>query len=371
MNISNILNPEVINKSWSRMGKLFLISFQATMLHLEAAVAQGTVMLQSNIVYGSAVGYSGSNVSLTLDAYYVTGEQTNRPVVILTHGGGFGAGDKGYTVTQGNFYPDVATALATNGFVAFSLNYRLWPGCSDGCTPEITMAMEDALTALSWIRAHQADYGVDATKILIAGDSAGGGLAVNAAYQNTNGNPFLGCIALWGGLPPYGTGAQPVNLYPVTAQTPPTCLIHGTADTVVPYATSLNLGSNLTATGVYNELHPLAGYNHYPVMTNGVYDTNLVGTIIHTMLAFAKLITANAAAAGPIRLGDHTLQAANGQFWFDLTGPTNVTVAIECSTNQLYWWQVIATNQLLTGTVWVTNGLSSTSQFYRARIISP
>jgi acetyl esterase/lipase len=360
-----------MNNNWRRLGKLLFIGLMATVLRLDFAVAQETVTVESNLVYGSAVDYTGSNVSLTLDAYYVNGPQTNRPVVILTHGGGFGAGDKGYTVAQGNFYPDMATAFATNGFVAFSINYRLWPGCSEGCTPEIDMAVEDVMTALGWVRAHRTDYGVDATKVLIAGDSAGGGLAVNTSYQSANVNSFLGCIALWGGVPPYGSGVHPVNLYPITAQTPPTCLIHGTADTVVPYATSVNLSSNLTAAGVYIELHPLAGYNHYPVMTNGVYLTNLVGTIINTMVAFAKLTTGNSPSAGPVRLGDHTLQAANGQFSFDITGPTDVTVAVEQSTDQMSSWQPIATNQLLTGAAGVTNAVSAVNQFYRARIVSP
>jgi acetyl esterase/lipase len=363
-----MLNPPVMNKSLRRW--LLFIGLLATVLRLEVAVAQGTVLVEANLVYGAAVDYTGSTVALTLDAYYVNGTQTNRPVVILTHGGGFGAGDKGYTTAQGNFYPDMATAFATNGFVAFSINYRLWPNCPGGCPEEIGMAVADVMTALSWIRAHRTDYGVDATKVLIAGDSAGGGLAVNAAYQSTNVNSFLGCISLWGGVPPYGTDVHPVNLSPITAQTPPTCLIHGTADFVVPYAISVNLSSNLTAAGVYNELHPLAGYYHYPVMP-GIYDTNLVGTIINTMMAFAKLTTGNVPPAGPIRLGDHILQAADGQFRFDITGPTNVTIAVEQSTNQMNTWQAITTNQLLTGAARFTNVLSTTSQFYRARIVSP
>ena len=340
-------------------------------LHLGSATAQEAVMVESNLVYGTAVDYTGSNVSLTLDAYYAGGTPTNRPVIILTHGGGFGAGDKGYTVAQGNFYPDMATAFATNGFVAFSINYRLWPGCSDGCTQEIDMAVEDVMTALGWIRAHSVYYGIDATRVLIGGDSAGGGLAVNAAYQSTNVNSFLGCISLWGGVPPYGSDVHPVNTVPITSQTPPTCMIHGTADTVVPYAVSVVLASNLTAAAVYNELHPLAGYNHYPVMANGVYDTNLVSTIINYMIAFAKLTTGNLAPAVPVRLGDHSMQAANGRFNFDITGPTNVTVVVEQSTNQMNTWQAVATNQLLTGAAGITNDISAASQFYRARIISP
>lgn len=343
----------------------------ALVMHLCFAVAGETVTVESNLVYGTAVDYAGTNESLALDAYYVNSTQTNRPVVILTHGGGFGAGDKGYTTAQGNFYPDMATAFATNGFVAFSINYRLWPGCPGGCPEEIHMAVEDVMTALAWIRAHSTHFGINATKVLIAGDSAGGGLAINTSYQSTNVNSFLGCISLWGGVPPYGTDVHPVNTCPITSQTPPTCIIHGTADTVVPYAVSENLSSNLTAAAVYNELHPLAGYNHYPVMANGVYNTNLVRTIINYMIPFARRMTGKLQSATPVRLGDQRLQAANGRFSFDITGPTNVTVVVEQSTNQMKTWQAVETNQLLMGPAWVTNPVSATSQFYRGRTVAP
>ena len=359
-----------MKRTWTRFGIRLFAGLTAWMMCLDDATAQEPVTVESNLVYGTALDYTGTNISLTLDAYYLNSTQTNRPVIILTHGGGFGGGDKGYTVAQGNFYPDMAGAFATNGFVAFSLNYRLWPGCSGGCTQEIDMAVEDVMTALSWIRAHRAQYGIDATKVLIAGDSAGGGLAVNASYRSTNANSFLGCISLWGGVPPYGTSIHPVNGAPITSQTPPTCMIHGTADTVVPYADSENLSSNLTAAAVYNELHPLPGYNHYPVMANNVYDTNLVATIINYMIAFAKKTTGHSQAVAPVRLGGHSLRAANGEFNFDITGPTNATVVIEQSTNLTGAWQTIATNQLPAGAAEFTNAASDRNQFYRARTIS-
>lgn len=365
---------KIIRSSASRWSQRFTglsLGAIAFILLSSSFAPAATVMVESNLVYGTAVDYTGTNISLALDAYYVNSTQTNRPVVILTHGGGFGAGDKGYTTAQGNFYPDLATAFATNGFVAFSINYRLWPNCPGGCPDEINMAIEDVMTALDWIRAHSVHYGINAAKVLIAGDSAGGGLAINTSYQSTNVNSFLGCISLWGGVPPYGTDVHPANTCPITPQTPPTCIIHGTADTVVPYAISENLSSNLTAAAVYNELHPLVGYNHYPVMTNGVYNTNLVRIIINYMIPFARLTTGNLQSAIPVRLGDQRLQFANGQFSFDISGPTNAAVVVEQSTDQMKSWRPVATNQLLTGSAWFTNTASTVNQFYRARIESP
>jgi len=179
-----------------------------------------------------------------------------------------------------------------------------------------------------------------------------------ASYVGNRANVRQGPPRDWG-------GKDPIDFYLEDV------MIHGTADTVVPYAISVNLSSNLTAAAVYNELHPLAGYDHYPVMANNVYNTNLVGAIIDYMITFAKLTTGNPQPAAPVRLGSQFLQFANGQFTFDITGPTNLTVAVQQSTNQMNTWQSIATNQLLTGTAWVTNAASATSQFYRVRIISP
>ena len=146
---SNPQTKACCGRKWECLGKLLFIGLIALVTHLGSALAQESVIVESNLVYGTAVDYTGTNVSLALDAYYVNSTQTNRPVVILTHGGGFGAGDKGYTVAQGNFYPDMATAFATNGFVAFSINYRLWPGCPGGCPDEINMAVHFFMNQLA------------------------------------------------------------------------------------------------------------------------------------------------------------------------------------------------------------------------------
>ena len=48
----------------------------------------------------------------------------------------------------------------------------------------------------------------------------------------------------------------------VTANYPPTLLIHGTADTDVPYAESKNMAARLAAAGVAHELITVAGAGH-------------------------------------------------------------------------------------------------------------
>lgn len=271
--------PLIKLKSFIAIGLLLLTSVCA-----EAQADIQDILITSNIEYCKAVDHKGETRSLLLDVYQLpVQKKTLRPVIILIHGGGFGGGDKGYTKPQGSFYPDIAKAFARSGYVALSINYRLWPGCPvDSFHIELSNTISDVSAAVKWINTNRREYGIDTTKIIIGGDSAGGGIAVNSSYCNTQ--LFAGCIDMWGGLPPYGSGKPkvPVNKCPVTAKTPPTCIIHGTRDPVVPYSTSIDLVALLTAAGIYNELHPLEGAEHYP--------NNLASQIIQIMLAFGDRI---------------------------------------------------------------------------------
>ena len=245
------------------------------------------IRISRNIEYSTAVNHNNKTEALLLDLYELPKlNQAKRPVIILVHGGGFGSGDKGYTESQGSFYPDLAKAFALNGFVAFSVNYRLWPGCpADSFRIELENAVSDLLDAVRWIKRKSVDYGIDTAKIIIGGDSAGGGLAVNVAYCNPH--LFSACIDMWGGLPPYGTkypGRNPVNTCRIVKNTPPTCIIHGTADDVIPYNISKNLADSLTGAGIVNELHPLPGAAHYPIQ--------LTNQVLQIAIDFSKEIVA-------------------------------------------------------------------------------
>ena len=255
-----------------------------------AKAAEQEIKISHNIEYSSAVNHKKRSQPLLLDIYQLPKlNQTKRPVIILVHGGGFGGGDKGFTESQGSFYPDMAKAFVREGFVAFSVNYRLWPDCpADSFHIELQNAVSDVLEAVKWIKSKGTDYGIDTTKIIICGDSAGGGLAVNVACCDAH--LFSGCIDMWGGLPPYGIShatEKPVNACEIGKETPPICIIHGTADDVIPYNTSKKFSDSLTGAGIYNELHPLPGARHYPIQ--------LTNQVIQIALAFSKRIIAGEA----------------------------------------------------------------------------
>ena len=89
---------------------------------------------------------------------------TPRPAVLFLHGGGWENGDKeDHTV---------AALLASNGFVAATINYRL---SGEATFPA---AVEDSKCAVRYLRAHAARYGIDPDRIGAMGSSAGGHLAM-------------------------------------------------------------------------------------------------------------------------------------------------------------------------------------------------
>jgi acetyl esterase len=62
------------------------------------------------------------------------------------------------------------------GFVVFNIDYRLAP------THKFPAAFDDAARALAWVREQAPKYGGDASRIVIAGESAGGNLTASLVH---------------------------------------------------------------------------------------------------------------------------------------------------------------------------------------------
>jgi acetyl esterase/lipase len=69
------------------------------------------------------------------------------------------------------------------GFVTFSVDYRL--SIDNGITPSKTISpiecIMDARSAMRWVRANAAKFHIDPDKIVAAGQSAGGHLALSTS----------------------------------------------------------------------------------------------------------------------------------------------------------------------------------------------
>ncbi|KAK1965209.1 hypothetical protein LY78DRAFT_580900 [Colletotrichum sublineola] len=89
--------------------------------------------------------------------------------VVYVHGGGFVAGDVDI------FAPQIKRAVVSSGMPFFAVDYRLAPEFPGG------VAAEDVFHGLRHLSAHAAAWNVDCARIVLVGDSAGGGIAAGAA----------------------------------------------------------------------------------------------------------------------------------------------------------------------------------------------
>ncbi len=222
-----------------------------------------TVQVRRGVAYGPLAAE-------TLDVCVPIAASGTHPGVVMIHGGGWSQGDKAQ-------YAGGCTALAAEGIVAASLNYRLapaavWPA-----------QLVDVQLAVRWLRANAGQLGLDVTRLCSWGDSAGAHLAVflgvtaqihpgdQAALLASQSPAVTTCVIdSYGPVDLLGTGT-PIeeqilqNFIGATAQqdpaayrdasplllvsdhTPPTLIIQGTRDTLVPPAQSLALQAALQA----------------------------------------------------------------------------------------------------------------------------
>jgi acetyl esterase len=102
------------------------------------------------------------------------------PGFVFFHGGGMVAGSI-------ETHDRVSAALAqTTGCRLISVDYRLAP------EHKFPAAIEDAIAATRWISAHAASLGIDATKLVVGGDSAGATLAAVVCQESVrNAGPAI------------------------------------------------------------------------------------------------------------------------------------------------------------------------------------
>jgi acetyl esterase/lipase len=131
------------------------------------------VKVEENVVYATVNG-----TELHLDVYEPAERGAAlRPAVVLIHGGGWIDFDKGTMRGMGHF-------LAGHGFVAFSVDYRLFHG-KDNLWPA---QLDDVQRAVRWVRANASTYGVNPEKMGAFGHSAGAQLAALLGMEDTRDN---------------------------------------------------------------------------------------------------------------------------------------------------------------------------------------
>lgn len=239
------------------------------------AQAPGTaeIEIEKDIVFGR-----GGEHELRLDVYRPARANAKRMAVIHLHGGGFARGSK-----AGVEIP--SRAFASQGYVSIASSYRLtgqarWPA-----------PIEDTKAAIRWTRANADRLGIDADRIAVSGYSAGGFLALFAA--GTGDRPELegegghagvssrvaACVAVYAAVTPTrelmpegrddeaARAAASPGSY-VSAAFAPTVLVHGVADEIIAYTSSVDFFNALRKQSVKADLHLFQGATHAFVTRN-------------------------------------------------------------------------------------------------------
>jgi acetyl esterase/lipase len=269
------------------------------------------------IVFWKMAGYRPLALDLYLPPVSMKPPAEGFPFVAYIHGGGWLVGD---THRSGPFvdFPGVLASLAARGYVVASVEYRL---SGEAIFPA---SIQDIKAAIRWLRAHAAEYKIDAARGMTWGPSAGGTLAALAsvscgasalepvrtnqpiAIPDATSNGRVGapeisdCVmgsVSWFGVFDFATiaaqaaqekamsradrdapewrmlgcfadeckkiqiaGASPVSW--VSAKSPPMLLIVGDADKTVPHLQTLEMAERLKTAGSPYELIVIPGVDH-------------------------------------------------------------------------------------------------------------
>jgi acetyl esterase/lipase len=249
------------------------------------------VTVERNVVYDTIDGQK-----LMLDIA-VPKDGGPHPLVVMLHGGAWMAGGRkdlsaGDKTRDGKYLPSAIEEVAAHGYVAASVSYRLAPKY------KFPAQIQDARAAVRFLRANAKEYGIDKDKVAAAGFSAGGhlalllGLAGKVDGWDVGGNlaesSAVQCVVDFFGpadlslyaaspgvedaymVPVFGKAvkadpevykaASPITYASKTS--PPTLILHGNIDLIVPIVHSETLYKKLKDAGAPAEMITVRGEGH-------------------------------------------------------------------------------------------------------------
>ncbi|MCD8080395.1 MAG: alpha/beta hydrolase [Bacteroides sp.] len=239
-----------------------------------------------------------------MDLYLPPRTDKSTPVIINIFGGGWNHGNKEKQRGFSHFFKA--------GCAVANIEYRLVD------VAPAPAAIEDVRSALIFLLKNAGTYNIDPRRIVFMGGSAGGHLALMGAYLEED-HRFdrdyegIGEIRIAAVLDKYGiadmvdfsVGERPyrsavrwiadriddrdfmASVSPISyvgPHTPPTFIVHGDADDIVPYQQSVWLHDALLKAGVETEFMTIEGGGH------GKFGTETNGEINRAMVAFLRKI---------------------------------------------------------------------------------
>ncbi len=232
------------------------------------------IRIQNDLLYRSVDGSA-----LYLDIYQPDSRPPagGRPALIAIHGGGWRGGSK-------TDYGRSLVPLVRRGYVVIAVDYRLsrpgvpsWPG-----------NLEDIRAAVHWVRTRATALRIDSSRIAAIGSSAGAHLALLiGSFSADNPSGVRAVIDFYGPTDLHAPGrvgaptSEPVNVFlggsyeampgryqdaspltHVSRKSPPTLVVHGADDTLVPLEQSNLLIEALKYAGVPHRLIVVEGARH-------------------------------------------------------------------------------------------------------------
>lgn len=226
---------------------------------------------------------------LHLHVFEPAGHQASdqRACFLNIHGGGWTSGEP----RRQYAFCDHQTK---QGMVAMSLEYRL---IQKGKTTAVE-CVHDGRSAVRYIKAHAKELGIDPSKIIVSGGSAGGHVAASTALfagvddpqDDKSISPVPAALVLLYPVidtSPQGYGASKCGkdwklispAHQVKPGVPPTIIFHGTGDTVTPFAGAKLFKDEMDKTGNRCELVVKDGGRHgYLIFNKEDYEATLKQT---------------------------------------------------------------------------------------------
>ena len=274
--------PPEIPTGFTEMGQIILAvaAGQLTQLDLDAPIAvPDTVELLPGLQYSKQ-----GDPRQILDLYLPKGNDKPLPLLIFIHGGGWTSGK----TTDYKYY---CVRYAQRGYVVASITYRFadkfpYPAC-----------VQDAKCAVRFLRANADKYHIDKNRVAAIGGSAGGHLSMMLGYSAgvkalegdggyaDQSSAVQVVVDLYGPtdltlpaardnstvkrffagksydeIPDQYAQASPITH--VTKDSPPTLILQGTIDDIVPMSQSDLLYAKLKELGVPVQYEKFDGYPH-------------------------------------------------------------------------------------------------------------
>jgi acetyl esterase/lipase len=232
--------------------------------------------------------------SLQLDMYIPKNVVKSAPLLVFIHGGGWRGGNRAD-------YLVYLVAFAKKGYITATVSYRLlkdapYPACA-----------EDITDAVTWFFNNGQQYGYDPDRIALIGGSAGGHLALLGAYGwknpsseiDSSGNHRIKAVVdIYG---PYDLTTEYARNHSLVTSflnhtyeeapelfieaspkhyldksDPPTMILHGTSDELVPVSQSDSLKAKLDNLGIPCAYYRLPLWPHTMDIVQRVNDFSQV-----------------------------------------------------------------------------------------------